>query len=74
MEENLQFIIKIMDAAWFVEIVIWALSWVILCHGWSWRLRHPGQWTAELLLLAVAITAGQVAILLFAGSTFYLLL
>lgn len=74
MEENLQFIIKIMDAAWFVEIVIWALSWVVLCHGWSWRLRHPGQRTAELLLLAAAIAAGQVAILLFTGTALYLLL
>lgn len=74
MAENLQFVIKIMDAAWFVEIVIGALSWVVLCHGWSWRPQHPMQRAAELLLLAVAIAVGQVAILLFTGTTLYLLL
>lgn len=72
MAENLQFVIKVMDAAWFLEIVIWALSWVVLCHGWSWKPRHPGRRAAELLVLAAAIGAGQAAILLFAGAGPYL--
>lgn len=74
MEENLQFVIKVMDAAWFLEIVIWALSWTILCHGWSWRPRRPGRWAAELAILAAATGAGQAAVLLFTGTGLYLLL
>lgn len=74
MEENLQFVIKVMDAAWFLEIVIWALSWTILCHGWWWRLRRPGQRAAELALLSAATGVGQVAILLLTGTGLYLLL
>lgn len=74
MEENLQFLIKVMDAAWFVEIVIWALSWVFLCHGWPRRPRALGQRAAELLLLAAAAGLGQAAILLLTGTALYLLL
>lgn len=74
MEENLQFVIKVIDAAWFLEIVIWALSWTILCHGWSWQPRHPGRRAAELALLSAATGVGQVAILLFIGTGLYLLL
>lgn len=72
MAENLQFMIEMLDAAWFLEIAIWALSWVVLCHGWSWKPRHPGRRAAELLVLAAAIGAGQAAILLFAGAGPYL--
>lgn len=72
MAENLQFVIRVMDAAWFLEVVIWALSWVVLCHGWSWKPQHPGRRAAELLVLAAAIGAGQAAILLFAGAGPYL--
>lgn len=74
MAENLQFVIRVMDAAWFLEIVIWALSWTILCHGWPRRLQRLGQRTVELLLLAVATGVGQVAILLLTGTDLYLLL
>lgn len=74
MAENLQFVIRVMDAAWFLEVVIWALSWTILCHGWPRRLQRLGQRTAELLLLAVATGVGQVAILLLTGTGLYLLL
>lgn len=74
MAENLQFVIRVMDAAWFLEVVIWALSWTILCHGWPRRLQRLGQRTVELLLLAVATGVGQVAILLLTGTCLYLLL
>lgn len=74
MAENLQFVIRVMDAAWFLEIVIWALSWTILCHGWPRRLQRLGQRTVELLLLAVATGVGQAAILLLTGTDLYLLL
>lgn len=74
MAENLQFAIKVMDAAWFIEIGVWALSWALLCHGWPWRLQDLGQRAAELLLLAAVTAAGQVAILVFTGTTFFLLL
>lgn len=74
MEENLQFVIKVMDAAWFLEIAIWALSWAILCHGWPWGAQHSRQRAAELVLLAAATGAGQAAILLFTGTGLYLLL
>lgn len=70
MAENLQFIIQMMDAAWFLEVAIWALSWLILCYG---RPQHPGKRAAELLLLAVAIGVGQVAILLFTNTSLYFL-
>ena len=73
MEENLQFVVRIMDVAWFVEIVIWALSWVFLCHGWSWRTQTVGARTAEVLLLAAVTAVGQVMILLLTGTTLYLL-
>lgn len=74
MAENLQFVIRVMDAAWFLEVVIWALSWTILCHGWPREPRRLWQRAAELLLLAAATGAGQVAILLLAGAGPYLLL
>lgn len=74
MTENLQFVIKVMDAAWFLEILIWALSWTILCHGWSWHPQHPGRRAAELVLLAAATGVGQSAILLLAGAGPFLLL
>lgn len=72
MAENLKHVIMMIDAAWFLEIVIWALSWVVLCHGWSWRPQHLGRRAAELALLAAAIAAGQSAILLLAGIGPYL--
>lgn len=74
MAENLQFVIKVMDAAWFLEIVIWALSWTILCHGWPRRPQRLRRRAAELLLLSAATGVGQGAILLLTGTGLYLLL
>jgi len=74
MQDNIQFILEIMDAAWFAEIAIWAIAWTSLCHGWTRKPQHPGERAAELALLAVVIGAGQVAILLFTGRTLYLFL
>lgn len=74
MEENLRFIIQIMDAAWFLELAIWALSWLVLCHGWAWWRERPGQRVAELVLLAGMTGLGQMAIIFFTGTKFYLLL
>ena len=74
MEENIQFIQEIIDLAWFLDIAICSLSWVMLCHGPLWRWRRPGQTAAELLLMAAVITGGQLLIILLGGMEFYLLL
>lgn len=74
MTENLQFVIKVMDAAWFLGIVIWALSWAILCHGWSWKPKHPWRRAAELVLLAAVTGAGELVLMLFTSSNLFFLL
>ncbi|MCI8839072.1 MAG: GHKL domain-containing protein [Oscillospiraceae bacterium] len=74
MEENIQFIQEIIDLAWFLDIAICSLSWVMLCRGPLWRWRRPGQTAAELLLMAAVITGGQLLIILLGGMEFYLLL
>lgn len=62
MEETLEFMIGILDAAWFATIAIRTLSWVVLCRGVKWK--RPGRTAVEFLLLAAAILAGQFLILL----------
>ncbi|MDE6839542.1 MAG: GHKL domain-containing protein [Oscillospiraceae bacterium] len=74
MEENIQFIQEIIDLAWFLDIAICSLSWVMLCRGPLWRWRRPGQTAAEPLLMAAVITGGQLLIILLGGMEFYLLL
>lgn len=74
MRGNIEFALQVMDAAWFIEVAIWALAWIALCHGRVWRPQHLGRRAAELLFIAAAIAAGQFAILLFVGTSLYLLL
>ena len=74
MQGNLEFVLKVMDAAWFIEVAIWALAWGILCHGWEWKPQHLGMRAVELLLIAGAIALGQTAILLLGGTSLYLLI
>lgn len=73
MAENLQFILQMMDFAWFAAIAIRALSWATLCHGPVWRWRRPGRTAVETLLLAAFITAGQFLIGLVGGYRLNLL-
>ncbi len=62
MGENLQFILEMMDLAWFAAIAIRALSWVMLCRGPVWRWSRPGRAAAETLLLAAVIGMGMFLI------------
>lgn len=62
MEENLQFIFDVIDAAWFATIAIRALSWVLLCRGVTWK--HSKRAAGEFLLLAGAMLVGQLPMML----------
>ena len=73
MESNIQFILQVMDMAWFATIAIRSLAWVLLCRGAAACRNRPGRTAAEFLLLASFTLAGQLLILL-DGSGPYLLL
>lgn len=68
MEESIQFIIKILDLAWFFDVAATALSWVTLARGPVWDWRRPGRTAVEFLLAGAAVAAGQLLIILLAGS------
>ena len=67
-EESIQFIIKILDLAWFFDVAATALSWVTLARGPVWDWRRPGRTAVEFLLAGAAVAAGQLLIILLAGS------
>lgn len=72
MEEKLEFIFGIIDAAWFSTVAIRSLSWVVLCHGVKWK--RPRRTAVEFLLLSAAMLAGQLLILLLGQFSVQLLL
>ena len=63
-EESIQFIIKILDLAWFFDVAATALSWVTLARGPVWDWRRPGRTAVEFLLAGAAVAAGQLLIIL----------
>lgn len=74
MQGGLEFALQVMDAAWFIEIAIWALAWVVLCHGRVWKPGYLKRQLVEFLLISSVILVVQFSIMLFIGTGLYILL